>query len=302
MWNEIIITVNPVICQQVCDLFADANFDGMYIEDYSDMLDNELVRRTNLVEKDLLDKIGQDSIIHCYLGPDKNFAEISESTKNILLENKIDCKICVEPVIEKNWAEEWKKYFKPVPVGKNLVVVPSWENYQPASNEIIIKIDPGAAFGTGTHETTRLCLEALEEQICGDEKLLDIGTGSGILAIASLLLGVSAAVGIDIDPLSISAANRNAELNGFTGKIHVIEGNLADKITDKFDIITANIVSDTIIGLLNTIRNNLDDNGKIILSGIIDSRENDVLATVKENNFTVFKRKSMGEWVCLIIG
>lgn len=301
MWNEIIIKTKNDNCNFVCELISELDYDGMYIEDYSDLMDNILVQRTNLVEQDLLDKINNDSIIHTYLDEKYNLTEYGLYLENKLKANDIDYSIEIKPIEEKNWIDEWKKYFKIFKID-NVVIVPSWENYTKENdNERIIHIDPGAAFGTGTHETTRMCVEEIQKLVKIGDTVLDVGTGSGILAITSLLFGAKNAVGVDIDPLSITTANENAQRNGFADKIKFFEGDLTDKVTGKYNLITANIVADVIAILLKDIRNFASEGCKIILSGIISDRLHIVEDAIKKNNFTVVEHKQLKEWHCIVV-
>ena len=152
-----------------------------------------------------------------------------------------------EGVEQKDWQNGWRKYYHPMDVGQRLAVVPSWQDYE--TNRVKLILDPGLAFGTGGHETTNLCLEVLDERVRGGERVLDIGTGSGILAIAALKLGAAVAEGVDIDPVAVRTAGENAALNGVADKLTVLVGDLSDKASGKYDIITANIVANAIMSL-----------------------------------------------------
>lgn len=301
MWNEIIIKTPAKYCDDICNLINTMDYDGMYIEDYSDMMDNILVKRTNLVEQELIDKIGNDSVIHTYLDEKFNPQEHSIYLESKLYEMQVPYSITVKPIEEKNWIDEWKKYFNIFKIEPNIVVVPSWKDYTVKDNEVMIKIDPGAAFGTGTHETTKMCVEALQQYAPTINTVLDVGTGSGILAIASLLCGAKSALGIDIDPLSVKTANENALINGVSDSFKAIEGNLTDAVTEKYDLITANIVADVIVILLKDIRKFMNEGCHVILSGIISDRLKLVEDAIKEYNFTVVEHKQLKEWHCITV-
>ncbi len=301
MWNEIVIKTPAEYCDDICNLINTLDYDGMYIEDYSDMMDNILVKRTNLVEQELIDKIGSDSIIHTYLNEKYNPQEHSIYLESKLNQLQIPYSITVKPLENKNWIDEWKKYFNIFKIEPNIVVVPSWKEYTAKNEEVIIKIDPGAAFGTGTHETTKMCVEELQRYVPECSTVLDVGTGSGILAIASLLCGAKSALGIDIDPLSVKTANENAVINNVSNSFKAIEGNLTDAVDGKYDLITANIVADVIVILLKDIRKFMNENSKVILSGIISERLSLVETAIKEYGFTVLEHKQLKEWHCITV-
>ena len=183
-------------------------------------------------------------------------------------------------------------------IGQHLAIVPSWQEYD--TDRVKLILDPGLAFGTGGHETTSLCLEALDERVKGGERVLDIGTGSGILAIAALKLGAASAEGVDIDPVAVRTAGENAALNGVADKLTVLVGDLSDKASGKYDIITANIVANAIMSLAPAVPGLMADNGVFIASGIIDSRKDEVLAALKAAGLAVQEVKEKRGWECII--
>lgn len=198
-----------------------------------------------------------------------------------------------------DWENNWKQYFHPIKIGKRLLIRPTWEDEYDAEGRAVLHLEPGLAFGTGSHETTRLCLEALEKNIKGGEKVLDVGCGSGILAIASLLLGAESATGVDIDELAVKTAEENGKMNGFgSDRLTFIHGDLADKVSGKFDIVVANIVADVIIMFCKTVPDFMADNAVFITSGIIDIREQEVVDAFAENGFEIIARHADGGWRC----
>lgn len=301
MWNELIITIKSSDCELASNILTVLNHDGMFIEDYSDLMENEAVKQTNLVEKDLLDKIQNDPIIHLYISPASNLAETAQTAQSLLQQNQIEFSMKINEIPDKNWNEEWMKYYKPVHVADRLTVVPQWIEYQPREDEKIVLLDPGAAFGTGTHETTKLCLSLLDRLVKKDVDVLDIGTGSGILAITGLLLGAKSADAIDIDPLSVKAAKENADLNGVADRLNVKLGNLLDQVNGQYDIITANIVADVIISLLADIKPFMKSDGVLILSGIIRERQEDVERALNDHNYVIDEKHQDGEWVAFAV-
>lgn len=205
----------------------------------------------------------------------------------------------LDGVKEEDWANNWKQYYHTQRIGKRIVVTPSWEEYTPNGDDVQMRLDPGMAFGTGTHDTTRLCLELLEECVTPSTRILDVGTGSGILSVGGVLLGAPSALGVDIDPVAVKVANENAEINEVSGKTEFVCGDLTDKVHGKFEIVTANIVADVIIRLLSTVKNYLLKGGVLIVSGIIDTRADEVENACHEAGFVTEKRLEHGGWVAI---
>ena len=301
-WTEITIKVP----QKDTDLAAAiANMTvpyGIYIEDYSDLEEKaEEIAHINLIDEDLLKKDRDISIIHIYISECDNALEAVEFLKERFTAENITFEVGSIGVDDTDWNENWKKYFHTIEIGEKLAVVPSWENYENKDSRTVLSIDPGAAFGTGTHATTSLCLEVLDSQIKGTEKVLDIGTGSGILAIASVLLGAEKAFGVDIDAQSVKTAKENAEINNISEKVEFIVGDLADKVKGKYNIVCANIVADVIIKLLPDVAQFMEEDAVLIVSGIIDIRKEDVLKAVAENGFIVKEEKYRDNWCAFVL-
>ena len=204
-----------------------------------------------------------------------------------------------DKVDEEDWATAWKKYYFPTRVGERLVVCPSWEDYAPAPGEVVLTMDPGMAFGTGTHDTTRLCMQLLEKYAAPGVKLLDVGTGSGILAVAALLLGADSAVGVDIDEVAVRVAKENAAANGVGDRAAFLAGDLADRVDGRFAVVTANIVADVILRLIPDLGRFLEPGGVFIASGIIDTREADVVSALEGAGYRLADRRESGGWVAL---
>jgi ribosomal protein L11 methyltransferase len=200
-------------------------------------------------------------------------------------------------VREEDWANAWKRYYKPVKVSERLVVCPSWEPYEPAAGEVLLRLDPGMAFGTGTHETTRLCLRMLDRFDPAGKAALDIGCGSGILAVAAMLLGADSALGVDIDENAVKVAKENAALNNVPAQFR--QSDLTGGVTGKYGIVFANIVADAVISLSAQIPPYLADGGVLIASGIIDARERDVLEAFGRAGLRLVHRAGENGWVCL---
>ena len=299
-WTEIKITVNADDVDKAGDIAQMVVPYGIYIEDYR-TLEQEAweIARIDLIDEDLLAKDRSKGIVHIYISPEENPAEavsyLRERYDAEGIANEIDENVCKNA----DWENNWKKYFKPMPVGERLLIRPIWEDESDAGGRAVLHLEPGLAFGSGTHDTTRLCLETLEKYAYPGKTVLDIGCGSGILSVATLLLGADSAVGVDIDALAVKTARENGITNGFKEpKFTVMQGSTTDKVTGKFDIIAANIVADIIINLCGNVKDYMNPDAVFITSGIIEPREDDVLAAFAANGLEVVARHESGGWLC----
>lgn len=301
-WTEISVKI-PQKDTEMASAIANMTVPyGIYIEDYSDLEQKaEEIAHINLIDEELVAKDRTVSIIHIYISECDNANEALEFLKARLTAEKIDFEVESLGVEDSDWNENWKKYFHTTEIGEKLAIVPSWEKYDNPQNRTLLHIDPGAAFGTGTHATTSLCLELLQNYIVEDTKMLDIGCGSGILAIASVLLGAKNAIGVDIDAQSVKTAKENAQINNISKNCEFIVGDLADKITGKYKVICANIVADVIIKLFENVSNFMEEDGVFIISGIIDIRKDEVLSKAKECGFTVLEEQYRENWCAFVL-
>ena len=201
---------------------------------------------------------------------------------------------------DEDWQDEWKKYFHTVNITDNIVIKPSWDEYEPSDNEIVVEIDPGLAFGTGTHETTSLCVEFLEKYAQNKKKLLDIGCGSGILMLIGKKLGVEKVVGIDIDEKVNDVVLENFSKNGINENFQVIIGNLVDDVNEKYDLVVSNILVDVLEKLLEDIEKILEKDATVIFSGILNEKEEAFLKKAKNYNLKQIDRKEKNNWVSLV--
>lgn len=301
-WTEIKATVPT---SQVDEAAAIANMTvpyGIYIEDYSNLEQDALeIAHIDLIDEDLVNKDRTKSIIHLYIADSDNAVEVLSFLKERMAAAGIKFDIDSEIVDDTDWNENWKKYFKAFEIGDKLAICPSWEEYNNKDNRTVISLDPGAAFGTGTHATTSLCLEILENKIKDATTILDVGTGSGILAIASMLLGAKSAIGVDIDALSVKTANENAKRNGVSDGTEFIVGDLADKISGKYDIVCANIVADVIIRLFDNVADFMKEDGILIISGIIDIRAAEVEKAALNHGFKILENLTREEWHAYVL-
>lgn len=271
---------------------------GIQIEDYSDLEQKvEEIAHVDLIEAELLQKDRTQIIVHHYISP-----ELDAQNARLTLENRLDelgvtYKCEIEYINQEDWETGWKKYYHAMDIGNNLAICPSWEDYN--TDRKVLKLDPGMAFGTGTHETTYLCLEVLDREIKGGERVLDVGTGSGILGIGSILLGAKDVEGVDIDPTAVKVAKENAELNGVADKFTIKVGDLAEQASGKYNIVVANIVANAVMMLSEVIPQFLADDGLYITSGIIDTRKDEVVACLEKLGFNIRKIHEKNGWVCI---
>ena len=224
--------------------------------------------------------------------------EDANNLKAELSEKKLG-QCLVEEKDDEDWANNWKKYYKPLEIGEKLAIVPEWEDYD-NDNRVVIKINPGMAFGTGTHESTYMCLELLERYVNKDDDIFDIGCGSGILAIAGLKLGAKKALLVDIDEKCIDASHENAGLNDLEDKMEIKKGNLLDVVKGRADLIVSNIIAEIIVDEIKNLKNHMDKGGIFITSGIIKERRQMVIHALEENGFEIIDELEKNNWVAIV--
>ena len=301
-WYEIKIGVKSADVDKAGDIAQMVVPYGIYIEDYSDLEEAAWeIAKIDLIDEELLQKDRSKAFVHVYLPPHENPTEavafLTERYTAEGIENEIDVSVCRN----QDWENNWKDYFKSLPVGEKLMIHPVWDNEFDPDERVVLDIEPGLAFGSGGHDTTKLCLETLEKYVDSETTLLDVGCGSGILGVAGLLLGAQKAVGVDIDPLAVKKAWENAELNGFdSSKYTVYEGNLTDKVSGKFSVVVANIVADVIIMFCKDVGAFMEDDAVFITSGIIDVREPDVISAFEKYGFEIVERHENNGWLCFV--
>lgn len=298
-WTDIRITVPQQYAETAEAIATMVSNGGIYIEDYSDLEQQAWeIAHVDLIEQELLDKPRDIVIVHMYLAPDENPAEVLPLFRERLDAAGVPYTLDTAGVQQEDWQNAWKKYYHAMDIGSRLAIVPGWESYD--TDRIRITMDPGLAFGTGTHETTALCLELLDSLVQGGERVLDVGTGSGILAIAALKLGAREADGVDIDPMCVRTAGENAERNGVADCFRVLVGDLSDKAEGVYDIITANIVAAAILSLAPAVPALMAPGAKFICSGIIDERKDEVLAGLQASGLRPVEIKEKRGWVCIL--
>lgn len=299
---------------ELCAYLLDIGIKGFVIKDANDFKEflNDKSGNWDYIDEDLMNLSNCETSITVYIPDDAQGAEMVISLKNILKnlkENDVDNKfgrleLNFSDVKEEDWANNWKQYFKPLKVGEKLLVKPSWEEYDNIDNRTILEIDPASSFGTGQHNTTKLCLEFLETCLKLGDRVLDLGCGSGILSIGAMLLGADSVTAVDIEDYSVRTAMENAQKNGisldkytaYCGNI-VVDEELSNKLGTGYDIITANIVADVLIAMKNLFYKYLKDSGTLIISGIIDSHKDEVIDEVISAGFKVDSIKELDNWV-----
>lgn len=306
IWSEIKIVIDEKDIEVVEGILYAMDIKGLSIEDPKDILEREQGPLTwdfadiNIFEYGK-DKAVLKAYFHEEIDKDEIVREIEARIKGleeygIRLENYV---VTSSTVREEDWANNWKKYYKPTKVGERFLIRPLWEEYTAEEGEIVISMDPGMAFGTGTHETTRMCLEALERYIRQDTRVLDIGTGSGILAIGASLLGAREVVGVDLDPVAVASAKENVAYNHLDN-VEILEGNLMEVVEGEADIIVANIIAEIIVVLIDDVHKKLQEDGVFISSGIIKEKEELVTRKLLDSGFFVKETNYQGEWVCIV--
>lgn len=301
-WLEVSLTVNGELAEAVADVLARFAPNGVMTEQgvkYNDAEDagtptGPITVRAYLEVNDQLEETRQkleESLY--YLGMIQSLPAPS-----------------YKQIADQNWMEAWKQHYKPILIGQRLVIVPAWMD-SPDPNRLAIKIDPGMAFGTGTHPTTQLCLELMEKTIFENRKseitnrVIDIGCGSGILSIAALKLGVQTALGVDIDPESVTNSRENADKNGISGNLILGVGSVREILDGKFayrnaPFVLANILAPVIVRLFDVgLADLIEDQGALILSGILQEQAGSVIEAAQAKGLSMNEKRQMGDWVAL---
>lgn len=306
-WSEISVQTTNEAVEPIANILHEAGASGVVIEDSSELIKERERKFGEIYKLDPADFPKEGVLIKAYLVNDRLFTETLERIKQKITELstfRIDIgknKVTVSEVDEKDWANAWKKYYHPVKVSNTITVVPTWEQYEPANeSEKIIELDPGMAFGTGTHPTTVLSIQALEKVIKDGDEVIDVGTGSGILSIAAAKLGAKQIHAYDLDTVAISAAEQNVKLNRVESRISIQQNNLLENVRETADIVVANILADIIIRLADQATRAVKPNGYFVTSGIIQEKQQDVERALAKAGFLVEEVLQMEDWVTLI--
>lgn len=303
LWSQLKVTCNVKDLDTLCSIMSMLE-NSIQVEDYSDLETGLKTVYGDLIDESILNADKSKASCSIYVPEERNINEYISFIKTKLASENFEAKIEVLGCDEEEWSTAWKKYYKPTRVGKNVVVVPSWEHYDAKDTDIIIDMDPGMAFGTGTHETTRLCAQVLEKNVKQGDYMLDVGSGSGILAIIAKKLGADYVAGCDIDEVAVRTEKENAVRNDCDIEFYKSDLLKSVKIKDgrEYDIVTANIVADIIIRMSTDIGKFIRKDGLLIVSGIIVEREAEVDEHLINNGFTkVDSEKENGWCACLFM-
>lgn len=306
-WVELTIHTTTLGADIVSEALMQQGATGTMVEDRADIPDPDKPNGIwEIIDPKLIDAMPEDVLVHAWFEPDAAFADRMQALRLQLDDLKAlemdmgSLAMSTADVRDEDWSEVWKQFYKPFRAGKSLVVKPTWEHYDAQPGDRIIEIDPGMAFGSGTHETTGMCMELLEEALRGGEHVIDVGTGSGILAIGAALLGAKDVMAIDIDPTAVKVARENIAHNGLEDRITAIEGNLLEKLDVTCDLCVANIIADVICMFAQPLNDHIVPGGLFICSGIIKEREQDVVDALTAADYTILKTCRRGEWVAML--
>ena len=273
---------------------------GIYMEDYSHLEEEALeIAHIDLIDEELLQKDREHAIIHIYISPEANPAEAVSFLEERFQAENIPYEIDRDSCVEEDWINNWKKYFHPIPVGEKLLIRPLWEDDYDPQGRTVLHLEPGLAFGTGTHETTGMCVRLVEEHVRPGQKVIDLGTGTGILAIAAAHMGARDVLAIDLDAVAVRVAKENVENNGFAEIIRVQQGDLLDHVDEAADVVVANIIADVIIALCGPVKRHILPGGLFICSGIAREKKGEVVAALEAGGYENLEILDDGEWTAI---
>ena len=312
---ELKIEVDKKYLELVQKELQDAGFDQLMIDDpadVQDILDNKEEYKYDYINDELTNDLDRQPCISIYFNDDEDgmyeLARAKDTIASVIRfledqgnhEASYGFAVYEQLTDDQDWLYKWQEHFKPTKVSDRFVVKPTWEEYEGKTDELVIEIDPGMAFGTGTHETTSMCLKALEKYVEPDSCVLDVGCGSGILAIGAALLGSKEALGIEIDQDAVNIAKSNVELNHLQDKIKVQYGDLTQGVDYKADIVVANLMADLVIKLTPDVAKHLTEGGIYISSGILNEKEAVVSEAIMAAGFTIKEVLHDGEWCAIV--
>ncbi|ANU19259.1 ribosomal protein L11 methyltransferase [Planococcus plakortidis] len=306
-WSELSIHTTNEAIESISNILHEAGASGVVIEDSDDLTKDREDVFGEIYSLDPEDFPTEGVILKAYLPVNSFLGEAVEGIKlaiNNLAEFNINVGrnvVTISEVNEEDWATSWKKYYHPVKISKRFTIVPTWETYHPvSSDELIIELDPGMAFGTGTHPTTVMSLQALEKHVKKGDTVIDVGTGSGVLAIGAALLEAGPVRALDLDEIAVKAAGLNVKLNKVQDRVHVFHGNLLDAIDDPADVVVANILAEIIMSFTDDAYHAVKPGGMYITSGIIVQKKNDVKQALEASGFVIEDIMMMEDWVTII--
>lgn len=302
-WYKIEIKTETEAVDVLTYLLEENGIEGAVIEDPNDLMFQESFKGDwDYSEETARQFDHEDVLVRVFVEESLGVTKTVEMIKGFLSNIKSNGlntgtgEITYEVVDDVVWKDKWKEYFKPFKMGTNLVIKPSWEEYEAKGDDIIIEMDPGSAFGSGTHETTSLCVDLLEAVVKNDDVVYDIGCGTGILGISAALLGAKHVIGVDIAEDAVIATKENIIKNKLEDKMTVQLGSLTEGLNNKVDIVVANIMADIIISMNESIGQFIKPNGYYITSGIITGRDEDVIKSLEDNHFEIIEHRIKGEW------
>ena len=306
-WIEVVVHTTTEGSDCISEMLMERGITGTMIVDRADIPDPSRPHGYwEIVDPKLLESMPPDVEVHAWLEDSPSGKALLNEFSSALDRMKPDnpgfgtLNMDRRTVSDEEWTDTWKKYYKPFYAADHLVVKPSWEEFSPAPGDRIIEIDPGMAFGSGTHETTAMCIGMLENSISGGEHVIDVGTGSGILAIAAALLGAGHVLAVDIDPDAVRVARENVAHNGLDRKVDVRQGNLLDHVNQTCDICVANIISDVIISFAKPLMNHIRPGGLFLCSGIVKERSEEVRKALEDAGYQILKTEYRGEWTAFM--
>jgi len=302
IWIQIKVTCDLKYRDTVCDIMSIVD-PGLMIEDYSDIETGLNTVYGELIDEAILNADKNTVAVSVYISGDRPLGEYLSFLRERFSANGVDAKIETLGLDENEWASSWKQYYKPIHIGERIVVCPPWEKCELPENGILVEMDPGMAFGTGSHETTRLVMRLLEKHLSGGENLLDVGCGSGILAICASKLGAKRCSSYDIDPVAVRVAIDNIESNGITNVTCDVSDLLSNVTLEygKYDFVTANIVAEIIIRMAPDLPGFINDGAVLIVSGIVDSKQADTVAALEKVGFSAFDELHENEWCAVAL-
>jgi ribosomal protein L11 methyltransferase len=305
-WIELSIKTTTGAVEAVANILYDAGVAGVVIEDPNDLNLAQVEKTWDYVDDAMINNHYEGAVVKGYLPESIGLTdkiELIRKSVAFLPHYDLDIglgELTTTELYEEDWSNSWKQYYKPVKIGKNVVIKPSWESYEKRDNELIIEMDPGMAFGTGTHETTMMCVIEIENYVTEQTTFFDIGCGSGILAITAAKAGAQKVVAVDLDPIAIQVALKNVQMNNVQDIVEVKQGNLMDVVIGKADIIVSNIIADIIVLLSKDIKSFLKEDGIFIASGIILDKVDMVKQNLMDNGLDILKVSTMGEWAAIV--
>ncbi len=300
-WTQIKVTCAHRDLDEVAAVMCMLD-NGLMIEDYSDIEENLMSVYGELIDDSILNADKQKAAVSIFVPEEKHYPEYIAFLKDRFAALSLQTDITVEGLQEEDWANAWRAYYQPVHIGERLVVVPAWQKYEAAPGEVTILMDPGMAFGTGTHETTRLCAAMVEKHMPENARVLDVGTGSGILSLFALKLGAASANAYDIDPVAVRVAVENAKDNGVENFTCGVSDLLAgvDLSHGPYDFAMANIVADILIRMSENVADYLKTGAKLVCSGIIEGRWQDVREAMEAHGLALCDEGSENDWKVLV--